>query len=258
MSDGLAALRMPFGRCGAGTYIVHFELQTPVDDAVAAAVDGVVERFVMAGNWGAFPAPDLPNSSTRLDMQRRSSTDANRLSYVLNGQNFDLFGFELLRNMSSRLLRQDIEVSRIAVTAPGTASDELFHKPAPDDESEYDAYPAMSAASHFLIERDWQGDHRARRCLVEWSAPIASADVLRLGESVAPWFKLLEAGAFALPVGLPSETDSVAGAVTLFDEQSCEITVNRFDASEMAWHALINMLDASWKDALQISKLVIE
>jgi hypothetical protein len=55
----------------------------------------------------------------------------------------------------------------------------------------------------------------------------------------------LEGGAYALPVGLPTEVYSVGGPTTQFDENTIETTVVCFKASEMAWHTLANCVAAS-------------
>ena len=93
---------------------------------------------------------------------------------------------------------------------------------------------------------------------IDFATRIEAAYVYRTDDGIAPWFELLEAGAFALPVGCASETDSIAGALTLFHEQALEITVNCFQASEAAWSALINMLEACWSETSLLSTVTVE
>jgi hypothetical protein len=159
--------------------------------------------------------------------------------------------------MSERLVRSSVHVSSIAVMPRGAAEDFMVRAP-PDEDTEYDRYPQRKSAVRFPVRREWQGDHRARRCVIELASAVAAEHVARLRAPVQHWFALLARGAFAVPVGLPSETDCIPGDLTLYDEFSCEITVNRFEASEMAWNALVNMLDAQWHAEHQILELMIE
>jgi hypothetical protein len=109
----------------------------------------------------------------------------------------------------------------------------------------------------FPTFREPLDDSRLRRCVTELKQPVEALHLDRLGDCSSTWFELLEAGAYSMPVGPAWETDCVGGAATIFDEFSVEISVNRFQASECAWYALLNMLDACWNDSL-IAMVTIE
>lgn len=140
----------------------------------------------------------------------------------------------------------------------GDDAEHQVEKPEPTDDTEYEAYPDLSPLVRPDVLFEFIDYGKSRRCVVDFATRIEAAHVYRTDDWIDPWFELLEAGAFALPVGCASETDSIAGALTLFDEQALEITVNRFQASEAAWSALINMLDACWSQAPLLSTVTVE
>ena len=107
------------------------------------------------------------------------------------------------------------------------------------------------------MRREGGGDGKFRRCLVELTTTVGASHVGNVRSWVASWFRLLEAAAFALPVGYAWETDCVGGDTTIFDERAIEITVNRLQASECAWHALVNMLETGC-GGTPVSKMTIE
>ncbi|MGZ8942690.1 MAG: hypothetical protein ACXW00_07990 [Methylobacter sp.] len=256
MNDDGTALYLPMHRCAAGRYSVDFNLDVTDPDTLEL-LQNCMLSFVTAGNQGAFPAPGLSPGSVWLRAGVFIQQSPNRFVCELEGENFDMNGFELLRNMVEWLVRRDIDVRRIVVMSADPV-DKPRLKPPPTDNTEDAAYPAMSPVLGFEVTRDWIDDGKFRRCLVELSTHIDTSSVDRMVSCVSPWFQLLESGAFSLPVGHAWETDCVAGAVTIFDAHSIEITINRFQASESAWHALVNMIDSYWRNLLLVTKVTIE
>ena len=177
--------------------------------------------------------------------------------FEVQARNIDLRAFELLRNMGQRLLRQGIELRELRLSEIGGKPTLRYRKPVPDERQEFEAYPAV-AKVRFGVETTGFIDTRMRRCLVDLVMPVTAAHVLRMRHWVAPWFDLLEAGAYAMPVGSATIVDCIRGDVELFDELAIELTVNRFQASEAAWAALVNLLDTCWEDGSVIFKLMIE
>jgi hypothetical protein len=151
-----------------------------------------------------------------------------------------------------------VEVESIDLSPARSADTAIQLKSLPSDNNEFDAYPAVSPLVRFRLEGEGGDVGKLRRCVVELATIVEAAHVDQLKEWIDPWFRVLEAGAFSMPVGPATETDCIRGSVELFDEQSIEITVNRFQASETAWHALINMLDTCWGTLPLISKVLVD
>jgi hypothetical protein len=101
-------------------------------------------------------------------------------------------------------------------------------------------------------------DTWVRRCVLDMEAPVTHLAIDRVEAWVDPWFAMLEAGGYSLPIGWPAEGQCAAGGVAQFDEFSVEVSVMRFQASEMAWNALINMLSAGRDPAAPIVRVLME
>jgi len=216
-------------------------------------------RFLAAsGDRGAFPAPGTSPLASRFSITDERLEASDRITCTILGNGFDLYGFELLRNMGQRLERNDIVVRRIELSEPEVEGRRTHPKSEPVYENEFDAYPAVSPLVRFTLEGEAGNVGKMRRCLVELTTIVEANHLVHLTDWIYPWFRLLESGAFSMPIGLPTETDSFCGDVVLFDEQSIEIGINRFQASETAWHALINMLDTYWRTTPLISKVLID
>lgn len=244
-------------RHGAGSYSLVVEVGKPLNEGAIEALCRIAALITEAGQRGAFPAPGHSSGSSRMKMEYAHQEEQHRLLFLCEGEDFDLYAFELFRNMSHRLLRRGIEVRDLRVSDLKRPLTAPYRKPEPNDQNEYDAYPC-AARVHFAVEVEGFIPTRMRRCLIELAVPIEAFHVLHAQQWIAPWFDLLEAGAYAVPVGHAAQTDSLRGDVELFDDQSIELTVNRFQASETAWGALINMLDTCWGDTTLISRLMIE
>ena len=257
MSDEGTLLRIPRDRRGAGSYDVIVEVASGLNEATVAAIGESTRLLIAAGNNGGFPSPGVAPVEARLLVASARLVPPYRMVFEIQGDAFDLYAFEFLRNMADRLARTDVDVRQIIVSRPGDEPDTRLKAP-PADVTEYDAYPPVSSLVGFPVEREPLGEHRLRRCLVELRAEVEAEHVNRTAEWVACWFQLLEAGAFSLPVGPAWETDCVAGEATIFDERSIEICVNRFQASECAWYPLLNILDRCWRDERLISMVTID
>ena len=164
-----------------------------------------------------------------------------------------------MRNMARRLRRSGVSVSRI------TVSDVAYGETAPvsflawpDEFTEEVDYPRISAVRKSRLLQEDLDFSKARRILIETRKALISGEVEGYREWVDPWYRLLEAGAYAMPVELPEDNDVLAGAVAQFDDNTIEVTVRRFIASEQAWIALANMSFAFWQDSNAIRLIIIE
>jgi len=243
-------------RYGTGSYSLVVEVGKPLDAGTIEALRRVAALIAEAGQRGAFPAPGHSPGSSRMKIAY-ARQEEHRLLFLSDGEGFDLYAFELFRNMIHRLLRQGIETREIRVSDLQRPLITPYRKPEPNDQNEYDAYPSP-AHVRFAVEAEDFIPTKMRRCLVELALPVEAFHVHQIQQWIAPWFDLIEAGAYALPVGHATEVDSLRGDVELFDEQSIELTVNRFQASETAWGTLVNMLDTCWGDTTLISRFMIE
>jgi hypothetical protein len=166
--------------------------------------------------------------------------------------------FQVLRNMVSGLRRDGLFVNRMLVTdrkEPG-AQEKLLH--AANEDNEEETYPTLS--SRVLVPPAWEDSDfkKMRRCLVELLRPPETAEVQKYIDWIKPWYAVLEAGGFSLPIGLPHETDCIRGPPAQFDELTIEIVVDRFFASECAWIVLANMLDGYSRTSIPLSRLIID
>jgi hypothetical protein len=249
-------LFLPESRWALGTYVLTVDVASPIRESAFDEVLSKVQLLAAAGECGAFPAAATSPLQTRFGVGNALVYDERQLTCHVSANGVDLNAFELLRNMSDRLTRKDIDVRKIELAPVTTALTPTRRKPVPTDESEFEAYPAVSPLVRCVLQGEAGEVGKMRRCLVDLTVGVEVSHITRMAEWVDPWFGLLEAGAFSMPVGPAQETESIRGSVALFDEQAIEITVDRFQASETAWHALINMLDACWATPLILKVLV--
>jgi hypothetical protein len=78
--------------------------------------------------------------------------------------------------------------------------------------------------------------------LVEFPGVVEGKVVDELAIYVAAWGKLLERGAFALPLGLPDVIYSVMGPVVIYDAITYEIEIPVFNGSELGFEVLLHVL----------------
>ncbi|CAN5718526.1 hypothetical protein BH11PSE13_BH11PSE13_11390 [soil metagenome] len=183
------------------------------------------------------------------------------LTLLLRIEHFDARGLQVLRNLLVGAAEPENRIDGIVVKVPmelrGYRRDEQA-MPMLDEDNEDDEYPALSERLGFDCVDEEVDDTWVRRCVIEYAAPVSPEEVERLEHWVEPWFNLLEMGGYALPIGLPENVQSAPGGVNQFDEFSIEISLMKFHASEMAWHALANMLSARCVVGTTIIRLVFD
>lgn len=250
-------LLLPTKRTCSGQLELLVESAVPWQPPAIEAFDKAMRLLTQAASRGAFPGSGIKPASSQFAAQPARLVELRLLAYEIEGTAFDTYAFELLRGMAERLVLQGVHVRGMQLSCLSESSD-LYVKPEPNDRSEYDAYPIRCHNLGFAVERESLVESRSRRCLVELTTPVTKQHVDQLRICVSPWFSLLEDGAYAFPIGLPSEVFSVAGSVAIFDELSIEVSIDRFSASECAWDTLLNVLHACWSDTGAVSHVLIE
>lgn len=247
---------VPVDRFAGGRFEVRLNVASALDDAALALIGQALDRLCRAANCGACPPPSASPAAVRLTATP-ARVDAGTVAIDLSAEGFDLYGLELLRNMLARLERDNVFTRAIMATRVGDMQPSV-EKPGPVDDPQAADYPAMSSEVSFDVAYADVDYGKFRRCLIDFIHPVDRALASRVDAIATTWFELLEAGAFAMPLGRANEVHCIAGAATLFDERAMEITVDRFQASESAWEALLNMLDAGWHDAGPIHTVTVE
>jgi hypothetical protein len=257
MTEKSPALRLPAERNGQGSYLLTLQLATPPDEAAIDAIAEVLDLFSAAANRGAFPVPEIAPALSRLSISPMRF-EGKQVWGRVEAQGVDLRSLQLLRSMADRLSLRDVAVVQCSLSTLETQDNSIFVIAEPADDDENDMYPGISTQVRFNLTSESFVDTRMRRCLVELNTQVEAAHVARLADWIDPWFGLVEAAAYALPVGRATQVNSFRGDVALFDEQSIEITVNRYEASEYGWCALVNLLESCWHPAPVIATVTIE
>lgn len=257
MSRRPPVLLLPERRRGAGIYSLIVETDSDLDEEAHGSILSRIHLLGQLGDAGGFPAEGVSPAASRFRVGGARGQDPHRLACVVELENIDLYGFELLRNMCERLIRDQIDVSRVRL-APEASVGDTKPKAVPSWEDDFDEYPPVSAEVRYRLEDEEREFGKMRRCLIELRTIVEAEHVYHLADWVKPWFDVLEAGAFSRPVGPAWETDCIRGSVALFDEVSIELVVNRLQASETAWHPLINMLDCCWGAEPLIDHLLVD
>ncbi len=256
MTPATPRLWLPVDRHAGGRFELRLNIASAMDDSALGRIDHALACLSRAANRGACPPPSTSPAAVRLAVTP-ARVDAGTVALELAAEGFDLYGLELLRNMLARLERDGVFTRAIMATRVDDTQP-LVEKPGPIDDPQAVDYPVVSSDLSFDIAYAALDYAKSRRLLIDFLHPVDRALASRVDAIAAAWFELLEAGAYAMPVGRADEVHCIAGAATLFDERAMEITVDRFQASESAWNALLNMLDAGCRDAAPILTATIE
>ncbi|CAK8712870.1 hypothetical protein GMJAKD_02135 [Candidatus Electrothrix aarhusensis] len=229
-------------------------LQYFVSDGSVNPLSAITQQFVEAGKYGAYALEHIHPAQSSIFCQDYGGERST--IFVLKTQAITPNAFQILRNMASRLSLDETMVSKIEISSEREARKKEL--PVPDEENEEDVYPTQSDKIGFRVNWEDSDFAKSRRMLVEMRTQPEPDAVYALQDYVKPWYEILEAGGFALPVGHPAETECIAGMVTQFDEFSCEIAVDRFLASETAWNVLVNMIGHYSQNVSPVSQVMID
>jgi len=208
---------------------------------------------------GTFPsvAGDISHKSpSMLELEAPANND--QILYRLLTNGIDIGALQCLRNMVRRLRRERIAIKRIDVLDAETSAGLTQTPDWPSEATELHAYPQAHQKLLSFLEYSGSDFGKSRRCLVELGHSLTTDDVLLFERAVQPWYRLIEMGGYAMPIGFADEIDTIAGSVSQFDEHTIEITVNRFVASEMAWVGLGNAAVAFWEPIGKLVRIAVE
>ena len=135
----------------------------------------------------------------------------------------------------------DETVDTVVLAAPSGGPPPVV--PQPHEIEEDTVYPERRDTLAFRLMIDTTVTSRLRRLVVTYPHAVTRDDLARLGDWIGPWAAALEAGAFVLPHEAPAEAVNVHAGVQLFEKDSAEIVVDRFDSYDEAFDILLNMLD---------------
>lgn len=226
-----------------------------VDATARARCIDAFRVFVAAAERGAFCVASPRARRIEASVLPRAG---GQLKFALAGYAFGPQAFQVLRNLVAD--RDDgpsgVDEVTVAPIADAVHWPSVPPLPPPNDDDDLDEYPPVSSGAG--IELVWEpvGGSWVRRCLVEYPSPPEAEEIDALSDWVEPWFELLELGGYALPIGSPNDVASARGGTVQFDEYSAELTVMRFEASEAAWAALINMIasrDAARRSMMRLT-----
>lgn len=222
-----------------------------------ANLEAAIRAFVLAGAAHGYPASTAAPAHSSMSLGG-VEFGATQVSCALKLSQVDPHAYQLLRNMIGRLNHERATCSRICVVNLARSGSQPSSVPEIFEENELESYPKVSPQIAFDTAKEESGFGKVRRCLVEMRQPPSAEQVLALSDYTKPWYEILEAGAFALPIGPPGEIEAIGGTVTQFDEVTVEIVVSRFLASECAWDVLLNMLDAYSCTSFPLAKVTID
>lgn len=256
MHKGFPTLIVPDVRLISGEIDLTVECDGRFDPPIEE-IGRLVAVFTQAGELGAFPAAAHSGGPSRIGRIAGPKSSDQSIAFEMTASGITPQAFQILRNLLgwSEAIHGGVASLRIR---DKQRRDQGRTAPFPGDVDEEDAYPPPWEKLGFAI--DWENTQysKSRRCLIEAARPLETADVEQVAETARAWSALLDEGGFVLPSDFPSETESSSGSVSQFDEYSVEISVLRFQASEMAWASLANMIDASCRTSLQVIRMIVE
>lgn len=221
-------------------------------------LDAIVRTLAAAAAHGGFWGGGSPVSRSVIDLRPTACDESDGIVQSLHVAQLDPLVFQCLRQMVALLRKDDINIDKISVVDREALQPRQVPLGWPDEDNEVKVYPRLSPELEQVLLFESGNFAKSRRFLVELDRSIAPVALVEFECWVLPWYRLLECSAFSMPVGLPQETDSLAGQVSQFDDVTVEVTVDRFLASEQAWLVLANMTGAFWRSHARIQRILID
>ncbi|MDX8507950.1 hypothetical protein [Mesorhizobium captivum] len=186
--------------------------------------------------------------------------------FVVHRTNFDTHTFRadlemaaidgrFLECLRSSLVASGKTDAYIALELLAAANGNRHELPYPDEVDGRPVYPARRIRLQFVLTIDATITSRMRRLVLTMRGPQSPTEIAAVEDWITPWANALVNGAFVLPHIDPEIAANVFGGVQLFEEDSIEIVVDRFDSSEEAFDVLINMLDRFASDHAAIRRV---
>lgn len=247
-----------------GPLVLGIRGEARVQAALRSVACSVLPPWTEVGAWGGY-ATGRPEQSrvalaAPLDAFRQGADQLLQVRAV-DPRAFQIVRSAMLWHAARRLLDRDgIEpvaeehratelqrrlgdASLFVYTVPAVAA-QWVQLPGADparEESEIDLYPVPSESTPYKLVMAPQPG-RMRRCVVTFSTVVDAALVKALSDWIAPWVVLLEMGGFEQPTAFPGIRSCCFGGVQVYEPDSAEIVVDRFDAAEGGWSVLTNVL----------------
>ncbi len=229
-------------RLGAERDVVSVVAEWEVSEAALGDLEVATRAFAAVGQRGGFAAPGIPPSDSSLSLRGDLRMTGVGLDGSFEYGRIDLRAFNVLRCVLAGTAGEAGTVSHLVIEGSAELRSPAANIPEPNAESDEEAYPDASNRLDFGFSIDGSCYSKMRRCLVEFARPLEPKEAGALVDWTKPWYEILEAGAFAIPIALPWSARSIRGGVTQFDEVTAEILVDRYEACEAAWNVLVNML----------------
>jgi hypothetical protein len=213
-------------------------LSEPTIDAVESDLNEIADAFEAAAGAGAFSTAG--GTPSQLKLTRLRPPSRNLLAWQGDLLECDPRAFQLFRSMLARLRAQSLICKTMEVEF-GRRDLELAVIDWPNDECDLEAYPPATPAARDRLWSDSSNTSKSRRALFEFRQALTASELAGFTAAVNPWARLIQFGAYAMPVGHPAVTECIFGGVSQFDECTIEVAVDRFMASDGAWAALANI-----------------
>ncbi len=229
--------------CAAGPVRVYCEFAAAPSPEAIGHVNACLRKFILFGRCGGLrPAVDSPFSGFALATPCAPTVGA-EAEARLAIDTMQTGAWYLLRNMLEHPEDEALHPHRVTVAPLAQAFIDGSALPRLDDDNEDTLYPNEVVGLPWpllFIERSYS---KSRRALIEFSQEVPNAWFDAMCDGIRLWADVLEAGGFSAPVGEPWELDSFLGVIQIFDAWTIEVEVSCFEASEMAWFALANVID---------------
>ena len=217
---------------------------THVADAIpetVAFLSDLVSAIAAAAINGAFRMAHLHGSQTYASWPLTLASVPAQTKFELELTAVDLRFVECLRSAcEAQELSAQIESVAIDTVPPSGDVVMIAH---PNGIEGRDIYPPL-LRPRLNIDNQFDSSARMHQIIIEMDRPVQASDIDAVAEFIAPWGKLLEAGAFCLPRLDPALAYSIMGPTKMFEADSVEILIDRFEADLEGMNALLNMIDS--------------
>ena len=200
----------------------------------------LVSKIAAAAINGAFRMARLPETQSHATRPVSVAGGPRHTVFELDLNAVDLRFIECLRSAcEAQELSAQIESVAIDTVPPSGDVVMIAH---PNGIEGRDIYPPL-LRPRLNIDNQFDSSARMHQIIIEMDRPVQASDIDAVAEFIAPWGKLLEAGAFCLPRLDPALAYSIMGPTKMFEADSVEILIDRFEADLEGMNALLNMID---------------
>ena len=223
-----------------GRFRVVVSYRADPDPEIRGTVEALFSLLMEAAAGGAFRTGAGPEPAWFVGATERWEEGPRETVFRVELRDVDPRFIECLRSgCEARAIAAGIE-SIVIDTEPGGA--DLATIAHPNGVEGRAIYPPL-ARLRLPFEDRFEEATRMHQIILAMNGPARPEQIAALAAHVAPWGALLEAGGFVLPRLDPELAASVMGPVQIFERDSIEIVIDRFDADREGLNALVNMID---------------